>query len=226
MPIKGILFDFDGLILDTETPKYNTWCEIYDEHQQKFTLDLWSKCLGTDHKNFDPLTNLGEAVNKPLNLNAINENFLQRSLQIILSQPALPGVTDILDSAQSLGIRVGVASSGERGWVQGHLERLGLLNRFNCVYTREDVKWVKPAPELYQRGMAHLQTKPEETIVFEDSPNGITAARSAGCYCVAVPNEISKQLDLSQANLKLKALNEIPLLNIISCLTDNKGKLN
>ena len=74
--------------------------------------------------------------------------------------------------------------------------------------------------------MAHLQTKPEETIVFEDSPNGITAARSAGCYCVAVPNEISKQLDLSQANLKLKALNEIPLPNIISCLTDNKSKLN
>lgn len=226
MTIKGLIFDFDGLILDTETPQFNTWNDIYKKHQLDFSISLWAKCLGTDHKEFDPLTNLEKEVNVNLNRDAIYEDFYKKALQTILSQPPLPGIVETLDAARSLGLKVGLASSGDRPWVQGHLTRLNLLNRFECVYTREDVERVKPDPELFQRAMKYLKIKPEETIVFEDSPNGILAARRAGCSCVAIPNEVSKQLDLSLASLSLKAINEIPLTELIKRIMTGTGRNN
>ena len=226
MPIKGIIFDFDGLILDTETPKFNTWCDIYKKYGLDFSISLWAKCLGADHKAFDPLMYLLQNVKHELDPNAISEDFDQRSLELIVSQPELPGVTETLDSAQSMGLRFGLASSGDRAWVQSHLTRLDLLNRFECIYTRDDVTAVKPDPELFQRAMNHLGLRPDETIVFEDSPLGIKAARNAGCFCVAVPNNISNQLDLSQASLRVNALNQFTLPELISQLMDNTAKKN
>ena len=221
MSIKGIIFDFDGLILDTETPKFNTWRDIYKEYGLDFSISMWAKCLGSDHKDFDPLTNLVENIEGELDRDAISEDFNQRSLKLIISQPELPGVTNTLDTAQAMGLRYGLASSGERSWVQEHLTRLDLNNRFECIYTREDVAAVKPDPELFQRAMKHLGLQPEETIVFEDSPFGIMAACAAGCFCVAVPNETSRQLDLSQASLRVSALNQFTLPELISRLTNN-----
>jgi len=226
MTIKGLVFDFDGLILDTETPQFNTWNDIYKKHQLDLSISLWAKCLGTDHKEFDPLTNLEKETNINLNRDAIHENFSKNALQTILTQPPLPGIIETLDAAQSLGLRVGLASSGDRSWVKGHLTRLNMLDRFECIYTREDVEKVKPDPELFQRAMEHLKIKPEETIVFEDSPNGILAARRAGCFCVAVPNEVSKQLDLSLANLRLKSINELPLIELIKRMMNSTGRNN
>ena len=221
MSIKGIIFDFDGLILDTETPKFNTWRDIYKENGLDFSISMWARCLGSDHKDFDPLTYLAENIDSELDRDAISADFYQRSLRLIVSQSELPGVTETLDSAQAMGLRYGLASSGERSWVLDNLTRLGLHNRFECIYTREDVDAVKPDPELFQRAMKHLGLQPEETVVFEDSPYGIMAARAAGCFCVAVPNETSKQLDLSQASLRVSALNQFHLPELITHLMNS-----
>ena len=226
MTIRGLIFDFDGLILDTETPQFNTWKDIYQKHHLDFSVSLWSRCLGSDHSDFDPLAYLEDKTNQTVNRDTINEYFAQNALRNILSQPPLPGVIEILDMAQSLGLRIGLASSGDRSWVHGHLKRLNLFDRFECVFTSEDVQFVKPAPQLFQMAMTHLQIRPHETIVFEDSPNGILAANRAGCFCVAVPNKISNLLDLSLAHLKLKSLNEIPLTDLIQRLTSSRNTDN
>src|SRR5260370_40757988 len=100
-------------------------------------------------------------------------------------------------------MKVGVASSSSRDWVHGHLERLGILDLFDCLCSRDDVEHVKPAPDLYLAVLACLGVNAYEAVALEDSPNGILSAQHAGLRCVAVPNPITADLDLSEARLEL-----------------------
>jgi HAD superfamily hydrolase (TIGR01509 family) len=133
----------------------------------------------------------------------------------VLAQPLLPGVAGLVDSARAHGLKVGVASSSSREWVDGHLRRLGMLDRFDCVRTRDDVKNVKPEPELYLAVIDCLGVPAADALAIEDSPNGITAAKLAGLPCVAVPNPITSGLDLSEADLQLSSLADVTLSELL-----------
>lgn len=89
------------------------------------------------------------------------------------------------------------------------------MTYFNSIRTREDVKLVKPDPELYLLVLSDLDVTAEEAIAFEDSPAGIKAARQAGIYCIAVPNPLTVQLDTNHADLRLSSLEEMPLEKLI-----------
>jgi beta-phosphoglucomutase-like phosphatase (HAD superfamily) len=114
-----------------------------------------------------------------------------------------------------MGLKLAVASSSRRAWVEGHLERLGLLSYFQVIRTKEDVALTKPDPALFLRAAEGLGVPPRETIVLEDSQNGVRAARFAGAFTVAVPNALTRHLDLSQANLLLESLGDLPLWDLL-----------
>lgn len=114
-------------------------------------------------------------------------------------------------SVYRLGIRLAIASSSSRPWVTVHLKNLGLLSYFHTICTQEDVPEVKPAPHLFTLALHRLGVHASEAIVVEDSPNGILAAKQAGIFCIAVPNPISSQLDLTGANLILPSLEHLDL---------------
>lgn len=215
MTIKGIIFDFDGLILDTEIPEYQAWQEIYAQHNRRLKLEEYARCLGSSNAAFDPLSHLQTLVETPLDLAAVLSEQRQRSNAATLRQPILPGIVDYLQSAGQLGIKKAVASSSSLDWVGGHINRLGLSAYFDCIRTSEDVEHVKPAPDLYLHALGCLNINADEAIVFEDSPNGITAARRAGIFCVAVPNALSSQLDTSHADLQVASLSDLPLTELI-----------
>ena len=118
--------------------------------------------------------------------------------------------------AQRLGLRLAVASSSSRAWVGGHLERLGLLDRFACVHCRDGVDRAKPDPALYLTVLRTLGVRLEQAIAFEDSPNGITAAKRAGLFCVAVPNQLTAQLALDHADLRVGCLADLPLDDLLA----------
>ena len=99
----------------------------------------------------------------------------------------MPGVLDYLRDAHRLGLKVGLASSSSCAWVEGHLVRLGLREYFDCVRARDDVSITKPDPALFLSAVETLGVQPCEAIAFEDSRNGLIAARRAGLHCVAVP---------------------------------------
>ena len=203
--IRAFVFDFDGLILDTEEPVYRSWLEVYQAHGEDLPFDRWILTVGSSNAAFDPRGHLESRLGRTLTPQVLEERIRRRT-EMILAQAALPGVVDLLAAARGTGLKIGVASSSSRSWVGGHLERLAILHQFDCVRCRDDVPAVKPAPDLYLAVLDCLGVPAVEAVAIEDSPNGVTAAKSAGMWCVAVPNLITSGLDLSHADLVLPAL--------------------
>lgn len=213
--IRALIFDFDGLILDTEGPEFQTWQEIYAEHGGTLSFDSWAETIGTIG-GFDPYAELERQLGRALDREAIRQRRRQRFQELIAGQTARPGVTDYLEAASARGLRLAVASSAPRDWVAGHLERLGLRQYFDCLRCADDVTRVKPDPELYLAALAALDVLPTEAIALEDSPNGITAAKRAGLFCVAVPNPLTGQLSLAHADLQVESLAQLSLDQLLA----------
>jgi len=206
--IRALVFDFDGLILDTEEPIYRSWLEVYQAHGEHLPFDRWIETVGSNNAMFDPRSFLEHRLGRPLTQEVIDRR-VERRTQLVLEQPVLPGVAELVGAAREAGLSVAVASSSSCQWVTGHLERLGLRDHFACICGRDDVTAVKPAPELYLAALACLEVRPDEAVAIEDSPNGVAAAKAAGMWCVAVPNVITGALDLSRADVVLESLSGV-----------------
>jgi HAD superfamily hydrolase (TIGR01509 family) len=215
--MKLIVFDFDGLILDTEAPVYDAWQEIYGEHGCTLPFEKWAECIGTADV-FDPCTDLQELVTRTLDADALNLRHRLRTDALIAQQPVLPGVREYVAEARELGITLGVASSSSPGWVDGHLRRLGLREAFSVIRCAGDVPRVKPDPALYLAVLQVTGIRAHEAVALEDSPNGVLAAKRAGLSCVAVPNPLTARLDLSAADLRLASLADLPLSALLARL--------
>ncbi len=216
--IRALIFDFDGLILDTEGPIYRSWMEVYQAHGEALPFELWVKTVGSSNQAFHPQHHLEERLGHPLSQEVIDRR-VERRVELVLAQPLLPGVKAIVDQARAAGMKVGVASSSSRDWVTGHLERLGLLDGFDCMRCRDDVEHVKPEPDLYLAVLECLGLQAADAVAIEDSPNGIAAAKRAGLLCVAVPNPITASLDLGAADLRLGSLAEVTVPDLLDRLS-------
>lgn len=217
-PIRALVFDFDGLILDTEGPEFAAWTEVYAEHGQSIVLEDWARCIGTVG-GFDPYSDLEARIGRPLDRDSVRARRRLRCAELIARETVRPGVAAYLDEADRRGLRLAVASSSPRGWVGTHLDRLGLTGRFLCLLCADDVAVVKPDPALYLSALAALGVEANDAIALEDSPNGILAAKRAGLTCVAVPNPLTGQLDLSQADLVVESLIDLPLERLAAQLS-------
>jgi HAD superfamily hydrolase (TIGR01509 family) len=214
MSFRALIFDFDGLILDTEGPVYRSWLEVYEAHGEALPFERWVQIVGSTTAGFHPQHHLEERLGRPLSQEVLDRRIGRRT-EMILAEPLLPGIVQHVDAARSLGLKLGVASSSTRDWVSGHLERLGILDRFDCIRCRDDVAQAKPEPDLYLAVLACLGVSGTEAFAIEDSPNGVSAAKRAGLRCVAIPNPITAQLDLSQADLQLESLAEVTLPDLL-----------
>ena len=223
--IRGIIFDFDGLIVDTEWSVYQSWVELFDTFGAKLPLDQWTAIIGTSaHEHFDPFAVLEQQVGTLENRENLQQKRRDRELALVRSQPILPGVENYIREARSLDLKLGIASSSDRQWVTGNLARLGLLKYFDVVHTSDDVERTKPDPALYQLALHSLELQPNETFVLEDSPNGITAAKRAGMYAVAIPNPLTARLNLEHADLLLGSMAEMPLADLIEIVENHWGR--
>jgi HAD superfamily hydrolase (TIGR01509 family) len=215
--IGGIILDFDGLILDTEGPVYQSWDELYQEYGTELPFEEWATIIGTSNKeHFDPFKKLEAKIGRPLDRQALVPRRYARELDLCYAQPILPGVREVIEAAREMGLKLAIASSSSRQWVAGHLTRLGLDHYFEVVHTSDDVERTKPDPALYVLTLRTLNLRPTEAIVFEDSPNGVAAAKAAGIFVVAVPNPVTRQLSLDHADLRLDSLADLSLGEIIA----------
>lgn len=216
MSIQALIFDFDGLIVDTEWPDYESWQQVYQRHGCELAVETWGQIVGgTGASDFDPHEYLEELCGKSLDREEIWISRRKQYLDKLSAQPILPGVMEYLDEAERRGLKLAIASSSPENWVRGHLARLGIYQRFDAIKTADDVRRTKPDPELYRTTIEALAVKPSEGIVFEDSPNGVKAAKAAGLFCVAVPNRLTSQLELDGADLRLASLADLPLVALM-----------
>jgi HAD superfamily hydrolase (TIGR01509 family) len=218
MPIKALIFDFDGLILDTETPDYQVWQNIYQEHGFDLPYEEWGKIVGgSGHSKFDAAEHLTLLSQGRLDSVILRTRHQLECSAAVARASVLPGVLDYIHEAKRLGLKLAIASSSPHSWVDNHAKRLGVFHYFDKVICSDevDVGRVKPNPDLFLLALEQLQVQKEAAIIFEDSPNGVLAANRAGIFVVAVPNPVTAQLVIKGANLIVGSLSEIPLVTLL-----------
>lgn len=214
--IKALIFDFDGLILDTEGPIFRSWQELYQSYGGRLTPEIWSGYIGTVSNEYDHFEELEAQIGRQVDQASLSPGRRRRELELIAQEPVRPGVENLLREARQAGLKIGLASSSSCAWVEGHLSRLGLIAYFDCLRARDDVSQVKPDPDLYLSVLAELGVQADEAIVIEDSPIGVTAAQRAGLYCVAVPNALTRLMPLDHADRQLATLEGVSLQDLIA----------
>jgi HAD superfamily hydrolase (TIGR01509 family) len=204
--VAALVFDFDGVILETESPAYGSWSELYASRGVELPLSLWRKEVGSLGQ-FDVGAYLEKLTDRALTAEERAARW-SRKLELVAAQETMPGVEALIAEAADRGVPLAVASSDTDDWVIGHLRRLGLLERFQVVVTANgNPARAKPDPTVFFEAVDALKVAPEEAVAFEDSPNGVTAAKAAGMWCVAVPNEITRDSDLAAADSVVPTLN-------------------
>jgi len=207
--LRALLFDFDGLLLDTESAEYRAWCELYERHGHVLDLATWSRAIGTIG-GFDPSEHLNSLGSAP-SAEALAEQE-RRVLELCDLEDFLPGVDELLSVARARGLKTCIVSSSSRTWIEGHLRRRSGFVRFDAIVCADrDPTRAKPRPTLYLEALERLGVSADEAVAFEDSPNGITAAKAAGIRCIAVPNPVTSALDLSAADVILESLAQCEL---------------
>ncbi len=219
--IRGVVFDFDGLILDTERPVFTAWQEAFVAHGgAPVTIEEWSAEIGTAGA-VDMVAMLQARATRPVDVDAMHETRRARRDELLAAELVLPGVVDWLDEADALGLPLAIASSSPPDWVLTHLDRLALGDRFRYVACATDTVPGKPEPHTYLAACDAIGVEPEHALAVEDSPNGATAARRARLRCVVVPHALTDHLDLSHADIRLASLAETSLRDVIARLDAN-----
>jgi HAD superfamily hydrolase (TIGR01509 family) len=216
--IRGVLFDFDGLILETEGPAYQSWVEVYRDHGHELPRDRWLDYIGRESGWFDAMAHLESLVGRALDRDAVRARREARRNAIVEGLGCMAGVREWVDEAGQAGLKRAVVSSSSRAYVRTHLERIGLVEHWDALVCREDAPRAKPAPDLYTRALEVVGLDASEAIAIEDSPNGIAAAKAAGLRVVAVPNELTSALDLSRADLRLASCADVTLADLLKKL--------
>jgi HAD superfamily hydrolase (TIGR01509 family) len=213
----ALILDFDGLILDTESPIFEEWRATFRARGHDLGLDVWQHALGT-FGTYDPCAHLSKLTGEDFDHETLRQEVRARNMVRCEALPLLPGVAERVQEARAAGLKTAVASSSTSAWVEGWLERHGIRPLFDTVCSRDHVERVKPAPDLFLLAASRLGIAPQRCVVFEDSPNGIRAARAAGMRCVAIPNAVTRALPMEGADLVLTSLGERPLAGILGGL--------
>ena len=216
--IKALIFDFDGLILDTESPEYFAWLNIYQEHGYELPHEEWGRIIGGyGLSSFDAADHLSHLSQGQLDSAPLRARHRLESDAAIGRSPILPGVMEYIREAKRLGLKLAIASSSHHAWVDTHAKRLGIFHHFDKVICADDVGVgrTKPNPDLFLLALDQLKVQRNEAIVLEDSPNGIKAANQAGIFVVAVPNPVTSLLQLEGESLRVKSLTQLSLSDLL-----------
>ena len=219
--IKALIFDFDGLILDTESADFNSWDLLYQTYGERYSFEKWLTILGGDaESSFNPAKNLIALKGLSKDVSALEADAWQFKKKLLAKEVPLPGVLDMMDLSEKLGMQKAIASSSPLSWVERNLRNHNLFERFDYVVTADDVEKTKPSPDLFLLAAEKMNVAPTEVIVFEDSLNGVEAARRAGMFVVAIPNPLVRSLDYSHAPMRFESMADINLNQLIQVVEE------
>ncbi len=214
--LKALIFDFDGLILDTETPEVLVWQSIYKEHGFELPIEEWRKTVGGyGISNFDAAQHLALLSSGRLDPVSSRARYRKESDEIIHASPILPGVMEMIGHAKKARVKVAIGSSSPHSWVDTHAKRLDIFHHFDFITCQDDVApgRTKPHPDIYLKSLERLEVQKNEAVVFEDSLNGVQASRRAGIFVVAVPNQLTKPMDV-RGDLTVSSIAELTLQDL------------
>ncbi|BDS06697.1 hypothetical protein NT6N_17370 [Oceaniferula spumae] len=207
---KAVLFDFDGVILDSEWPIYQSWKKLFAREGFDLAPDIYVKCIGSDFDTWSPEKYLEDLSGRTFDWKQENSARQVEILRDLEGCPAMPGVEAFIESlSKNDDISTAVVSSSSHHWVDGWIDKLNLTKHFETTVCRGDAPRIKPAPDLYLEAALRLKVEPKDCIVIEDSMNGMLSAHEAGMSVLAVPNRLTSVLDFSNANWQVESLTEL-----------------
>lgn len=191
--MEAVIFDFDGTIVDTEQLWVDNYLEII---QQKYNhtvpMDIFKLCVGTtDHVLYDYLV---ENVNPSIRREDLSPIVEQRIGESMNALAPREGVVELMDFFKDAGLRLAISSGSQKKWILQYLEAQNLGHYFEEIRCADDVKNVKPHPELYLAALEALRLPASACIAIEDSVNGSKSAVAAGITCYVVPSAITAKL--------------------------------
>ena len=214
--LKALIFDFDGLILDTETPEVLVWQSIYREHGFELPVNEWEKTIGGyGISTFDAAEHLALLSQGRLEPASMRTRYRRESDLLIHASEIMPGVVNLIEQAREQGVQVAIGSSSPHSWVDTHAKRLGIFHYFKHIICQDDVApgRTKPNPDIYLKALEMLKVQNTEAVVFEDSLNGVEAARRAKIFVVAAPNPLTSKMGVS-GDLTVSSLANVSLQDL------------
>jgi HAD superfamily hydrolase (TIGR01509 family) len=217
MTPEAVVFDFDGLIIDSEWVIFEAAVAAFAAHGHALPVEAWATIIGTN-SDTDPTwwTNLCAAVGiSDFDQSMFEAAYEAQDRSNRDSLPLLPGVRELVDALTGAGVPIGIASSSSRAWLDRHLGRLGLADDFGTLVGADLVGGVgKPAPDVYLKACADLGATPARSVALEDSAHGVAAAKAAGMVAVAVPSRITVHNDFHQADLLVTSLVDLDVARL------------
>ncbi|MGX6603491.1 HAD family hydrolase [Micromonosporaceae bacterium Da 78-11] len=218
MQTTALVFDFDGLLMDTETTLLDSWQHEWRRHGLELPVDGFFAEHGGDLTE-QRYAELARAVGPGFDRAASDAGRLAYRATVHETLDLAPGIRAWLDEAAGLGLRLAVASSSPAWWVRGNLDRAGCLARFDILACGDEVTGHKPDPAVYRLALDRLGRTGGEAVAFEDTPHGVTAAQAAGLRCVAIPNPYADPTRFTTADLVLTSAAESTLAQVLERLS-------
>ncbi len=202
--LASVLFDFDGVVLDSETPEFESHRRVFARCGAELTVEEWCEGIGVWNEAHEERwhARLCERSTHAPDWPAFDAER-RRHFRALISREPMPGVAALLDALDAAGVPAAIASTAPARWVHEAAERIGLRRRFQAIVTGDDVARRKPAPDVYVEALRRLKADAAASIAIEDSCPGIASAKGAGLTVVAVPHWLTARHDLSAADLRV-----------------------
>jgi HAD superfamily hydrolase (TIGR01509 family) len=207
--LRVVLFDFDGILVDTEWAIYQAWCRCFEAEGCDLPLSLYTRCIGSDFATWSPKTYLEELTGKTFDWEALDRERQQEIVHELSDEGVMDGVHDLIDVLRTREISLGVVSSSSHHWVDGWLDQLDIRQHFDHVVCRGDAPRIKPAPDLWLEAARRFAMPPGHCLAIEDSHNGLISAQEAGMPVWVVPNRVTSVLDFSAAQARFDTLHGV-----------------
>jgi HAD superfamily hydrolase (TIGR01509 family) len=215
--IAALVFDFDGLLMDTETTLLDSWRHEWRRHGLELPVDGFFADHGGDVSE-QRYADLARAVGPGFDRAASDARRQAYRASVHRTLDLAPGIREWFDEAAGLGLRLAVASSSPGHWVRGHLDRAGCLDRLDTLACGDEVAAHKPDPAVYRLALHRLGVDAGAALAFEDTPHGVAAAQAAGMRCVAVPNVFTPPARFTTADVLLTTATQITLTELLTRL--------
>jgi HAD superfamily hydrolase (TIGR01509 family) len=209
---EAVVFDFDGVILDSETPEYESHRRVFERFGLTLTVDEWCDWIGVD-TDLDPdrWPNRLRAHTHEAPAPHVFREEVKALFRDLLPKAPMPGISSLIAELVRSDVRCAIASNSPARWVVPAAEAVGVTDYMSAVVTIDDVSCGKPAPDVYLEAVRRVGAEPARSVAIDDSSPGLTAARAAGLRTIAVPHWLTERHDLSQADVRVPDARAITL---------------
>jgi len=214
--LSAVVFDFDGVILDSETPEFESHRRVFERYGAALTIDEWCGQIGIyteghERRWFEQLCRRSDSA--PSGQDVYDAERTNHFRNLLPTEP-MSGIRELLETLDRAGVPMAVASTAPARWVVTSAELIGVTPFFRTIVTSDDVERRKPAPDVYLEAMRRLGADPRRAIAIEDSGPGIAAARAAGMTTIAIPHRLTEGHDLAAADLRVAHAGELTLARL------------